>query len=388
MALGGLASTSRATQLRRDIVYQPRLTSPVEEWRIVKAARYYGNSHIQIDDVPEPELGPGQVLIDVAWCGVCSTDLREFIDGPVWIPGPIIPNATTGETSPVIIGHEISGIVNQVGAGVTDLKTGDHVVIEPIILPPDVPVGPADRYNGHPALTVNGIGGRSGGLSEKMAVDRRWVYKIDPAIPLDEASLIEPLSRAVHAVRLSGAEAGQTALVTGSGVMGLLITEVLKRKGVRVIISEPITMRQQIAREFAKADYVFDPDYEDIVARVLEVTDGEGVDLGFECSSNQNAIDQQLRLIKPYGSLTLAAWSRPVPLDLSTMVRKELTVRGSFIYNNDHSEAIRLVENGDLSLAPYITHRINLDDLISVGYETLINSPDIALKVMVSPNEN
>jgi len=353
----------------------------------VKAARYYGNSHIQIDDVPEPEYGPGQVLLDVAWCGVCSTDLREFIDGPVWIPGPNEPNPTTGETSPVIIGHEISGIVAEVGADVTDLKPGDHVVVEPVILPADVPVGPNDRYNGHPALTVNGIGGRSGGLSEKMAVDRRWVYKLDPKVPLDEASLIEPLSRAVHAVRLSGIEAGQTALVTGGGVMGLLITEVLRRKGVKVIISEPIPTRRRIARDYAKADYVFNPDTGDLVDQVLAVTDGLGVDAGFECSASQTAVEAQMRLIKPYGQLTIASWSFPVPLDLSSLVRKELTVRGSFIYNNDHSEAIRLIENGDLDLAPYITHRINLDDLISVGYETLINSPDVALKIMVSPKQ-
>lgn len=353
----------------------------------MKAARYYGNSHIQIDDIPEPKAGPGQVLIDVAWCGVCSTDLREFIDGPIWIPGADEPNPTTGETSPVVIGHEISGVVAEVGADVTDFKPGDHVVVEPLILPPDVPVGPNDRYNAHPALTVNGIGGRSGGLSEKMVLDQRWVYKIDPSIPLDEASLIEPLSRAVHAVKLSGIEAGQTAFITGAGVMGLLITEVLRRKGVTVYLSEPIPMRRRIAAENAKAHYVFDPDNCDVVTEVMQATNGVGVDVGFECSSNQTAIEQQIQVIKPYGQLIIASWSNPVPFNVSMMVRKELVVRGSFIYNNDHSEAIRLVEKDSLSLAPYITHRIGLDDLVSVGYETLINNPDVAIKIMVSPTQ-
>lgn len=354
----------------------------------MKAARYFGNSDVRVEDIAEPTVAPGQVGIDVAWCGICATDLREFVDGPWLVPGPGHPNPITGETLPVVIGHEISGVVYEIGEGVTKVAVGDHVVVEPIILPDSVGVGPEDhQYNIHPDITWNGMNGGSGGLSEKMVVGERWAHKIDKSIPLDAAALMEPLSTSIHAVRISRIEPGATALVTGAGPLGLLVANVLTAKGVKVFVSEPLAMRRQLAKEIAKADQVLDPTAQDVVAEVNQLTDGQGVDVVFECSGNRVALNQGLSALKLQGVMVVVSfWVGLVPVDLTTVLEKELTIRGAVIYNNDHSTTVSMVEDGKFDLASYVTHRIGIDDLVSFGYDTLINRNETAVKILVSPS--
>jgi len=352
----------------------------------MRAARFYDNSDVRIEDVPEPTVGPGEVGIKVAWCGICGTDVREFVDGPVFCPTLDVPNPTSGLTAPVIIGHEISGIVDSVGAGVTDLEIGDHVVVEPIVLPEETLAGPMTNYNVDPAMTWTGIGGTGGGLSERLALPRRWVHKISKDIPLDQAALVEPLAVSYRAVRRSGIQPGDTALVTGAGPIGLLVTLVLSAMGVRTIVSEPHALRRKTAIEHAYADYAFDPDQVDLVAEVMKITDGKGVDVGFECSSAQSAVDEQIEVIKPHGVLLMVAlWGDRFSIKGNKLVTKEIDIRGTMCYKDDHPAAINLIEHFVFDLAPFISHRIELDDLIAVGYDTLINNNENAVKIIVSP---
>ena len=260
------------------------------------------------------------------------------------------------------------------------------MVVEPYIIADDVPTGPGERYHLSKDMNFIGLGGRGGGLSEKIAVQRRWVHPISNAIPLDQAALIEPLSVGHHAFVRSGAKAGDVALVGGGGPIGLLLAAVLKAKGLKVIITELSAKRKEKARESGVADHILDPSQVDVVAEVMKITGDKGVDVAFECTSVNKVLDQLVAATKPGGVVVIVSiWSHPATINVHSVVMKELDVRGTIAYCNDHQETIRLVEQGKLNLEPFITQRIQLEDLVSQGFETLIHNNESAVKIIVQP---
>ncbi|HFC4749409.1 TPA: 2,3-butanediol dehydrogenase [Neisseria gonorrhoeae] len=327
----------------------------------MKAARFYNKGDIRIEDIPEPTVAPGTVGINVAWCGICGTDLHEFMEGPIFIPPCGHPHPISGESAPVTMGHEFSGVVYAVGEG--------------------------SNYHLSKDMNFIGLGGCGGGLSEKIAVKRRWVHPISDKIPLDQAALIEPLSVGHHAYVRSGAKAGDVALVGGAGPIGLLLAAVLKAKGIKVIITELSKARKDKARESGVADYILDPSEVDVVEEVKKLTNGEGVDVAFECTSVNKVLDTLVEACKPGANLVIVSiWSHPATVNVHSVVMKELDVRGTIAYCNDHAETIKLVEEGKINLEPFITQRIKLDKLVSEGFERLIHNNESAVKIIVNPN--
>ncbi|WP_139417436.1 2,3-butanediol dehydrogenase [Agromyces laixinhei] len=352
----------------------------------MKAARYYDRKDIRIEDIPEPELRPGTVAIDVAWCGICGTDLHEYLEGPIFIPPKGSPHPISGESAPITMGHEFSGTITALGDGVDDLAVGQNVVVEPYIIGDDVEVGPGHAYQLSKDMNFIGLGGRGGGLSEKIVVERRWVHPIGE-IPLDQAALIEPLSVAHHAFVRSQARAGDTAIVGGAGPIGLLTAAVLKAEGLTVYISELSEARKQMARKTGVADDVFDPREGDVAEKVRALTGGAGADVGFECSSVPVVLDMLLDAVRPGGVIVnVSIWGRKPEVDMPKLVLKELDLRGTIGYANDHPSTIKLVQDGKLDLAPFITARIPLDDLISGGFDQLIDNNEEHVKIIVNPN--
>lgn len=351
----------------------------------MKAARFHGPKDIRIEDIPEPVLRAGAVTIDVAWCGICGTDLHEYLDGPIFIPAAGHPHPLSHETEPVTMGHEFSGTISAVGAGVTDLEVGQNVVVEPYFACGVCEQCEAGRYNLCVSMGFIGLAGGGGGLSEKIVVDQRWVHRIGD-IPLDQAALIEPLSVGHHAFVRSGAGAGDVALVGGAGPIGLLLSAVLKAEGLTVIVTELSEARKAIARSTGVADHVLDPSREDVGARVRALTGGRGADVAFECSSVTAVLDQLLDAVRPGGVVVnVSIWSHPAAVDMQKLVLKEIDLRGTIAYVRDHPATIRLVREGKVDLAPFISARIPLDRLIEDGFETLIHHNETAVKIIVSP---
>lgn len=263
---------------------------------------------------------------------------------------------------------------------------GQHVVVEPYIVADDVPTGPGERYHLSKNMNFIGLGGRGGGLAEKIAVKRRWVHPIASHIPLDQAALIEPLAVGHHAYSRSGAKAGDVALVGGAGPIGLLLSAILKAKGLTVIVTELSAKRKEKARESGVADHILDPTEVDVVAEVMRITADKGADVSFECSSVNKVLDAMVAATKPGGVVVIVSiWSHPATINVHSVVMKELDVRGTIAYCNDHQETIRLVEEGKINLEPFITQRIQLDDLVAQGFETLIHNNESAVKIIVQP---
>lgn len=353
----------------------------------MKAARYYDRGDIRVEDVPEPVVEAGTVGIDVAYCGICGTDLHEYLDGPIFVPPHGHPHPISGEDAPVTLGHEMSGVVYAVGEGVTDLAVGDQVVVEPYIIADDVDTSPANpAYHLSKDMNFIGLAGRGGGLAEKIVVKRRWVHPVGQDVPLDEAALIEPLSVGYHAYQRSGAKAGDVALITGAGPIGLLTTAVLKAEGISVVISEPSELRRRKALETGVAAHVLDPREVDVVAEVRALTDGRGPDVAFECTSVQPALDTLFDAVKPTGVIVVVSiWGHPGSLDMQKLVLKEVDLRGTIAYVNSHPETIRLVQEGKVDLKPFITGKIGLDHLVDEGFDTLIHHNETAVKILVDP---
>ncbi|GAA2087787.1 2,3-butanediol dehydrogenase [Brevibacterium salitolerans] len=351
----------------------------------MRAARFYDRKDIRVEDIPEPELKPGTVAIDVAWCGICGSDLHEYLEGPLFIPAAGHPHPISGESAPVVMGHEFSGTITALGEGVDDLEVGQSVVVEPYIIGGDVDTGPGQSYQLSKDMNFIGLGGRGGGLSEKIVVERRWVHPVGD-IPLDEAALIEPLSVAHHAFVRSGAAAGQTALVGGAGPIGLLTAAILKAEGLTVYVSELSEARKEKARSTGVADEILDPRDGDVAERVRELTGDTGTDVAFECSSVPVVLDTLIAAVRPGGVIVnVSIWGHKPEVDLPSIVLKEIDLRGTIGYSNDHPATIELVRSGKIDLKPFITSRIGLDEVVSGGIEQLINNNEQHVKIIVNP---
>ncbi|MCP3426659.1 2,3-butanediol dehydrogenase [Rothia sp. AR01] len=351
----------------------------------MRAARYHANHDIRIEEIEAPEAGPGEVLIDVAWCGICGTDLHEYLDGPIFVPEAGHPHPISGESAPVTLGHEMSGTVAALGEGVEDLEVGQKVVVEPYIIREENEGD--ENYQLSPDMNFIGLGGGGGGLGEKIAVKRHWVHPIADSVALDEAALIEPLSVAHHAFVRSGATAGDVAIIGGAGPIGILTAAVLKAEGLTVIVSEISELRRRKALETGVADHAISPREVDVVEKVRELTGGRGADVGFECSSVDVVLDMLLDAVRPAGVIVnVSIWGHEPKVALHKLVMKEIDLRGTIGYSHDHPATIRLVEEGKVDLKPFITGRIGLEGLVDEGFETLIHRNETAVKILVSPS--
>ena len=350
----------------------------------MRAARFHGPKDIRIEEVDAPTAGPGQVLIDVAWCGICGTDLHEFLEGPIFIPPKNAPQPISGETLPVTMGHEMSGTVAALGEGVTDLEVGQKVVVEPYIIREE----DRDRedYNLAPDMNFIGLGGHGGGLAEQIAVDRHWVHPVGEGVALDEAALIEPLAVAHHAWVVAGSPTAGTALIGGAGPIGALTAAVLKAKGLTVYVTELSELRRRRVLEAGVVDEAFDPREVDVPAKVRELTGGAGADVAFEASSVAVVLDTLLDAVRPRGIVVNESiWGHEPKVALHKLVMKEIQLRGTIAYAGDHADTIAMVEDGSIDVKPFITGRIALDDLVDKGFDTLINHNETAVKILVSP---
>ncbi|MEW1981772.1 2,3-butanediol dehydrogenase [Citricoccus sp. NPDC079358] len=350
----------------------------------MRAARYYDAKDIRIEDIDNPTAGPGQVLIDVAWCGICGTDLHEYLDGPIFIPPAGHPHPISGESAPLTIGHEMSGTVAALGEGVDDLEIGQKVVVEPYVIREEHEND--QDYQLSPDMNFIGLGGHGGGLAEQIAVRRRWVHPVADHVNLDEAALIEPLAVAHHAFVRSGAQAGDVAIIGGAGPIGALTAAVLKGEGLTVYVSELSELRRQRVLDAGVVDDAFDPREVDVAAKVKELTGGRGADVGFEATSVDVVLAMLLEAVRPGGVIVNESiWGHEPKVPLHQLVLKEIDLRGTIGYAWDHPATIKLIEDGTVDVKPFITGKIGLDNLIDEGFDTLINHNETAVKILVSP---
>lgn len=316
---------------------------------------FLGNGEFEVREMPEYELAGNEVLLKVAACGVCGTDVHIYHGD----------KGSAEVTPPVVLGHELSGTVVEIGANVKSLKVGDRVAIDPNSYCGECHycrIGKKQLCTNLYAVGVN----RDGGFAEYCHVPEGQCYVLSDNVPLEFGAMAEPLACCIHGVDRAGIRVGDTVLVIGGGAIGLLMVQLAKLSGASVaILSEPVEHRRKIALEVG-ADAVIDPIHEDLKARIAELTGMDGVDVVIECVGNTIATAQSFEAAKR--GTTLLLFSVPKagavhPLSLEQVYQKELKIVGSMINPDTHQRAVDLINSGRIQLAPIITHRFPVEQL-------------------------
>jgi threonine 3-dehydrogenase len=331
---------------------------------------------LQMEKTAVPSPGPTDVLVRVKATSICGTDLHIY-GWDRWSQGRIKP--------PVTLGHEFCGLVERVGEEVTAVRAGDFVSAEM-----HLNCGHCHQCRlgqAHICQNVRIIGiDIDGAFAEFVKIPATNIWKLDPAIPEHYAAILDPLGNAVHTV-LAGAIAGQTALVTGCGPIGLMSIALAKACGSSTVFAtETNEHRRKLAKEMG-ADFVLSPAVEDPVKKILEATGGTGVDVLLEMSGNPAAIQQGFRALRAGGRASLLGIpTENVPLDLvQDVIFKGATVQG--IYGRRMYETwvqmTALLKAGRLNLDPLFGERLELENF-EAAFAKLQSG--MAGKILMYPN--
>lgn len=351
----------------------------------MKAAVYYGRKDLRLEEIQEPKTHDETVKIRVHWCGICGSDLHEYLAGPISTPLPGNPHPLSKDSIPVILGHEFSGEVVEVGNGVEGISTGDRVAIEPVYRCGKCSACRRGEYNLCKYLGFFGISGGGGGFAEYAVVPAYMTHRLPDDLTTEQGALVEPISVGLHAVRRSGITKGRRAVVFGAGPIGMIVIQCLKATGASLVaVTEVAEMRKQKALTLG-ADVIIDPTQEDVIQRISELTDGDGAEVTFDAAGVQETLHGAMRCVRNGGTVVnIALWESSVQIYPNDIVVKELNVLGSSCYTNrDFSSAITLLREGHIKADELVSARIPLNEVISRGFEELVTHKDRYAKLLV-----
>ncbi|MBC2581620.1 2,3-butanediol dehydrogenase [Clostridium sp. DJ247] len=355
----------------------------------MKAALWYEKQDVRVEEIQEPKVTKGTVKIKVKWCGICGSDLHEYLGGPIFIPVGQ-PHLLSGNTAPVVLGHEFSGEIVEIGEGVTKFNIGDRVVVEPIVACGKCPACKEGKYNLCTSLGFHGLCGTGGGLAEYTVFPEEFVHKIPENMSYEQAALIEPIAVALHSVRIANFKTGDTALVLGSGPIGLATIECLKAAGASLVI---VLQRKSIRQQYAKragADIVLDPNEVDIAEEVKKLTGGVGVDAAFETTGAKIGFDTGINSLKYEGVMVVTSiWEDEISFNPNALVFTEKKIVGTLAYRHEFPATIAQMSDGRIKAQEYITKKIVLDDIVEEGFGALTGpEKKTHVKILVTPDKS
>ena len=349
----------------------------------MRAALWHGRDDVRIGEVPEPTAGENEVKIRVKWCGICGSDLHEYRAGPMIIPRK--PHPLTGRTSPIILGHEFSGDVVEIGSGVKNVSEGDRVVVNALIYCGQCFYCGIGEYNMCFKLGSTGLAS-DGGFAEFVTVPSYATYKIPPEVTYEMGTFVEPLAVALRAVKRGRAHVGNTAAVVGAGPIGLLVQQAATACGAgKVYAIEPIPERRKLARNLGATE-VFNPSEGDVSKEIHALTDGMRADVAYECVGNQVAFDTAVRVTGRRGMIVMVGLAiEPLAVPFLRLWGHEKEITTSQGYVDEFPPAIAFLADRRVQVEPMITSKITLDDLVQKGFKELIRRPEKNIKILVSP---
>ncbi|WP_400246873.1 2,3-butanediol dehydrogenase [Niallia sp. JL1B1071] len=344
----------------------------------MKALRWHNQKDIRLENIEEPQVAPGKVKIKVKWCGICGSDLHEYLGGPIFIPVDQ-PHPLTNEIAPVTLGHEFSGEIVEIGEGVTDYQVGDRVVVEPIF----ATHGHQGAYNLDENMGFLGLAGGGGGFSEYVSVDTELLHKLPDELSYEQGALVEPSAVALYAVRSSKIQAGDTSAVFGCGPIGLLVIEALKAAGATDIYAVELSSERQAKAEELGAIVINPAEYEDVVAELVRRTNG-GVDVSFEVTGVPVVLKQAIQSTSIAGETVIVSiWEKGAEILPNDIVIKERTIKGIIGYRDVFPSVLNLMRKGYFSADKLVTKKIKLDEVVEEGFQSLISEKN-QVKILVS----
>jgi L-iditol 2-dehydrogenase len=335
---------------------------------------YYNNQDVRLEEMPVPQIHPGEVLMRVEASGICGTDLLEWY---------------RLHKAPLVLGHEVAGVVAAVGKGVKNYREGDRICAAH-----HVPCNTC-RYclSGHHTVcdTLRQTNFDPGGFAEYVRLPRinvdQGIFPLPDTISFEDATFVEPLACVLRGQRLAHLQSGQTVLVIGSGVAGLLHIQLARNSGADCIIATDIVdCRLEAARKFGADVAVHAKEY--TPAYLNRAASGRLADLVIICSGAAPAINQALESVERGGTVLFFAPTQPgvsIPISVNDLFwRNEITLTSSYGGSpQDYAAALELIQAGKIRVRDMITHRLGLAEA-SLGFRLVAQAQD-SLKVIIEP---
>jgi 2-desacetyl-2-hydroxyethyl bacteriochlorophyllide A dehydrogenase len=334
----------------------------------VKALIYESPGRVGIKDVKKPEIEPNEVLIKTKFAAICGTDAH------------ILKGKFPAKRS-IVLGHEASGIVEEVGKSVRNIKPGEEVVCAPYLVCGECIPCRAGRYNvcmnrKHLGIEADGV------FAEYFKLPSYAVYPVPQGMSLEEGALVEPASVGYHAVRRVSPTPSDSVVIIGAGPIGLLILQSVAAFGCqKIIVSELIDKRLRLAGELG-AHRVVNPQKENLKEIVKEETAGEGVDIVIEAVGLPETIAESVQLVRSAGKICIVGIpNEPVALDFLTLVRKEIDIITSDASLIGYEKTHELVAKKIIDVRPLITHTFEFEDIFKAF--DIVKRQE-AIKVLIS----
>ncbi|KAG8632158.1 hypothetical protein KVT40_001298 [Elsinoe batatas] len=371
----------------------------------VTALRLYGRQKIQLDKVEPLPCGKDDVRLKIGYCGICGSDIHEFLGTPIFAPAAGTVNEFTKIGLPVVMGHEFSGTVTEVGPEVTNVKVGQKVCVNPSL---------NDRHHGFESCSqceegkpnlckrwaTYGLNASGGGFANEIVLKSSNCLVLPDDVPLKIGALAEPLAVAWHCIRTSGFKAGQTALILGAGPIGLAILVLLKAwNAEKIFITEVTQQRAKQAQAFG-ADKVINPleniadgkvngaATDPVLAATKEAT-ADGFDVAFDCTGMQSTLDTGLAAIRPGGTFfNVAIHEKPLSFNPNDVSFLEKKILGGLCYtDDDFKEVIAVMASGKIPFEQMITSIVPLSKVVDGGFNELLNNKAQHVKILIQPDE-
>ena len=321
-----------------------------------------GNT-LEVGEVDDPRPEDGQVVVDVEACGICGSDLH------------MLPSGALPEGS--ILGHELSGVVSEIGAGVEGWSEGDRVCVYPF--------APIDHLDIARSMESGiGLGTNDGGYAERMRCDAEMLWRIPDAVELAHGALVEPLAVGLHGIEVSGAEPGADVCVLGCGPIGAMTLVGLRARGFEnVVVVEPNPDRRELAARLGASHAV---GIEGVHEAVLGAFGGRPAQFVIECAGHVSAPGLAVELLAPGGTIALVGMlEEPVPISQLNVMLKEAVLKGSFAYRPPaFDEAVAMLAAGSVPVDDLVTSKRPLAEAAS-SFEELLRPGTPELKILLQP---
>lgn len=333
---------------------------------------------LSLTEMPVPTIGPEDVLIKVKACGICGSDIHGY-DGST---GRRIP--------PLVMGHEASGEITEVGSAVKGWGIGDRVTFDSTVSCGRCHFcqrGEINLCDNRQVLGVScGEYRRHGAFAEYVTVPQNILYKLPDEFPFHYAAMIEAVSIAVHAVNLTPMQLGSSALVVGSGMIGLLVVQTLRLAGCGQIIAVDLEdSKLELAKQLG-ADIGLNPKNVDVVKAVQELTGGRGADVAIEVVGAGKTIDTAIHAVKKGGMVTLVGNITPkVEIPLQVVVSRQIRLQGSAASSGEFPQCIDLLNRGAIKVDPIISALAPLEKGVEWFERLYANEPGL-MKVVLQPD--
>jgi threonine dehydrogenase-like Zn-dependent dehydrogenase len=329
------------------------------------------------EDVPNPELGPEEVLVAVKACGICGSDVHGM-DG-----------CTGRRRPPIIMGHEAAGVIARTGSTVTGWTEGDRVTFDSTIYCGQCAFCRRGMINLCDRRRVLGVScedyRQNGAFADFVAVPQHILYRLPEGLAFEHAALVEPFAIALHAIRRAPPTLNDTVVVVGAGMIGLALVQGLSQTGCgRLIVADIAGDKLALAAKCG-ATNVINPSTEDATSAILRLTQGLGADLAFEAVGVPSTVDLALRCLRKSGKATLVGNVTPkIDFPLQTAVTRELTIYGSCASQGEYPACLDMLARGALQAAPLISATAPLAEG-AVWFDRLYRKEPGLLKVVLRP---